>query len=70
MEGGNGDDILIGTFIRQALYPRRESDVLTGGEGADQFWLGISKSAYKIGDNCSSTSSNDNYALIDRKSVV
>ena len=64
LEGGNGDDILIGTFIRQALYPRRESDVLTGGEGADQFWLGISKSAYKIGDNCSSTSSNDNYALI------
>ena len=61
LEGGNGDDIIVGT--RNQINSDKEVDTLTGGAGADQFWLGTDRFAYK---NKKTTPSNFNnsYALI------
>jgi Ca2+-binding RTX toxin-like protein len=61
MGGGSGDDILNGTEFNTfdpfggdggsaQTFDDNELDFLTGGAGADQFWLGDSVNAYYIGD--------------------
>ncbi|MDJ0618658.1 MAG: hypothetical protein QNJ63_18260 [Calothrix sp. MO_192.B10] len=60
LEGGNGNDILVGTGDSPISY--EEIDTLTGGAGADKFWLGTNRLAYKTPNQNSDT--NNNYALI------
>lgn len=44
--GGNGDDQLIGVSLSATTFGQGEVDTLTGGEGADIFFLGDSTRAY------------------------
>ncbi len=47
LEGGNGDDILVDTRKKDINKSYEEIDTLTGGAGADQFWLGNNWLGYR-----------------------
>ncbi len=61
ISGDAGDDVLVGTTFNlfdpfggdggsNHTFDDNEQDMLTGGAGADQFWLGDAEGAYYVGD--------------------
>jgi Ca2+-binding RTX toxin-like protein len=65
LEGGDGNDILIGVNSSSELSfpPIDQIDTLTGGAGADEFWLGDARTVY-YDDRDRLTQGRTNYALI------
>ncbi|MUG92342.1 DUF4114 domain-containing protein [Scytonema sp. UIC 10036] len=65
LKGDSGNDILIGINFGVGVYPELNSEVdtLSGGSGADEFWLGEETFVYYNDDNRSTVGANT-YALI------
>ncbi|NJL41820.1 MAG: calcium-binding protein [Leptolyngbyaceae cyanobacterium SM1_4_3] len=67
LDGGEGDDILIGIDFGSEPSPNNEQEVdfLTGGSGADQFWLGDGTYVYYNDfDSNQGSLNNEDYAYI------
>ncbi|AFY48168.1 Ca2+-binding protein, RTX toxin [Nostoc sp. PCC 7524] len=64
LNGGDGNDILIGVdYINSSGRSVGEIDVLTGGAGADEFWLG-NQDYFFYNDFVAFRDGNTDYALI------
>jgi Ca2+-binding RTX toxin-like protein len=65
LKGDSGDDILVGINLGISAYSsvNSEIDTLSGGSGADEFWLGEETLVYYDDDN-RSTAGENTYALI------
>ena len=65
LDGGDGNDLLIGVnaSIEASPYTDDQVDTLTGGAGADEFWLGDGTTAY-YDDKQRTTEGRTNYGLI------
>lgn len=66
LNGGAGDDILIGIQFGETPFPAEaEIDTMTGGAGADQFWLGDGLFIYYDDGNLFSPRSQNQAMITD-----